>query len=248
MGKDLHEEPLWGGKTLRLYRNALSISTDALLLAGFLPSVPVGEALEIGTGAGTISVLCALRGKMRRIDAVEIQGELCSLAKENLLRNSLTERITLIEADIRSFFPEKRYPLIFSNPPYYKVGGGKKPKSRLSYLSRFEENLTLDELLETVERLLSDDGRFFCVYLYSRRNDLLEKAEEQGLFPRRLFPVTKHEGAMPTLFLVELGRGSFPFREEKPLALYTNESHTAESPTVLRLYEEGILFPEKENL
>ncbi len=248
MDNVLYEEALGKGKTLRLYRNALSISTDALLLSGFLPTLTEGEALEIGAGAGTVSVLCALRGRMRHIDALEIQSELCALAKENLVRNGLTERITLIEGDARAFFPEKRYPIIFSNPPYYKVGGGKKPKNRLSYLSRFEENLTLSELLETVARLLSDDGRFFAVYPYARKRELLEKAEGRGLFPRRLLPVTKHEGAIPSLLLIELGRGASPFYEESPLALYTDEGHTAESPTMLRLYKEGILFPEKENL
>lgn len=248
MAKDLHEEKLGSGKALLLLRNALSLSTDALLLAGFLPSLPEEEALEIGAGVGTVSVLCALRGKLLHIDAVEIQSELCSLAKENLIRNGLTDHIALIEADVRAFSPQKSYPLIFSNPPYYKVGGGKEPKSRLSYLSRFEENLTLSQLLETVARLLSANGRFFCVYPYRRKQELLEEARKQALFPRRLLPVTKHEGAVPSLFLIELERKKTAFYEESPLTLYTDKTHTAESATMLRLYEEGILFPIKENL
>ena len=248
MGNDLHEESLANGKTLRLYKNALSISTDALLLSGFLPTEKEKEGLEIGTGGGTVSVLCALREKLSHIDAVEIQGELCDLARENLEKNGLTERVTLIEGDARTLYPTKRYPIIFSNPPYYKVGGGKIPQSRLSYLSRFEENLTLSELLETVERLLSDDGRFFAVYPYSRKQELLEEAEKRSLFPSRLFPVAKHEGAAPSLFLIELGKKGSNLYEESPLLLYTDQTHTAESPLMLRLYEKGILFPEKENL
>ena len=248
MENGLHEEKLGGDKTLLLLRDALSISTDALLLAGFLPQDEEKEGLEIGAGVGTVSVLCALRKKLRHIDAVEIQEELCAVATDNLLHNGLTDAITLFEADVRRFSPPKRYPIIFSNPPYYKVGSGKSPKSRLSYLSRFEENLTLSELFLAVGRLLSDDGRFFCVYPYRRKRELLGEAEKQKLFPSRLLPVTKHEGAAPTLFLVELGRGASRFSEESPLALYTDESHTAESQTMLRLYKEGILFPEKENL
>lgn len=248
MEKELHEERLGGNKTLLLLKNALSISTDALLLGGFLPTETEKDGLEIGAGVGTISVLCALREKLRHIDAVEIQEELCALAKQNLARNHLTERITLIEKDVRSLSGEKRYSIIFSNPPYYKVGCAKAPKSRLSYLSRFEEHLTLAELLTAVERLLSDRGRFFAVYPYSRKKEFLEQAKERGLFPRRLLPVSKHEGATPTLFLIELGWEKTVFYEEAPLTLYTDKTHTAESAAMLRLYKEGILFSKKENL
>ena len=248
MKKPLHEEALSGGGTLRLRKDAISISTDALLLSGFLPTLPKERALEIGAGAGTVSVLCALRRKFLHIDAVEIQGELAALARENLQENHLTEAVLLHHADIRSFSPEGRYPLVFSNPPYYKVGGGRAPRSRLSYLSRFEENLTLDELLDAVLRLLTENGRFFLIYPYARRGELLEKAEKRGLFPKRLLPVTKHEGAPPSLLLAVLSRGGGRIPEEHPLSLYTDKSHTAESPCMLRLYEEGILFPEKENL
>ncbi len=237
-----------GEHTLRTRGDGLPISTDALLLAGFLPKLPKGAALEIGAGAGTVSLLAALRGKFKHIDAVEIQEELASLAKENVKENRLTDIVTVYSADIRAFCPAATYPIIFSNPPYYPVGSGRAPRSRLSYLSRFEATLTLCELLSSVDRLLDQNGRFYCVYPAARAEELIKKAAGCSLFCRQRLSVCPHKGAAAVLALCIFGKEIIPAAEETALYLYTDNTHTAESDAMLRLYEEGILFPEKENL
>ncbi len=89
---------------------------------GFEPWLEPGEVrrvLDVGTGSGCIAVACALAFEDALVDATDLSADALELARSNVVRHGLTERVRLYRADVFDGLPDElRYDLIISNPPY----------------------------------------------------------------------------------------------------------------------------------
>lgn len=74
--------------------------------------------LELCTGSGCLSIMLADAFPHAQIDAVDISADAVAVAKMNLDTYQLHDRITLIESDLYTQLPKKKYDLIITNPPY----------------------------------------------------------------------------------------------------------------------------------
>lgn len=90
----------------------------ALVATAHLPKPPKGQsamlAFDIGTGSGVLSAVLARRG-VAHIVATDSETRALVCAADNLARLGLTERVTLLQADL---FPPGRASLIVCNPPW----------------------------------------------------------------------------------------------------------------------------------
>ena len=76
-------------------------------------------ALDFGTGTGCIAIALAVKCPNAKIVATDISAEAITLAKENAVRNGVTERIEFFQGDRFATLPDDaRFDLIISNPPY----------------------------------------------------------------------------------------------------------------------------------
>jgi ribosomal protein L3 glutamine methyltransferase len=92
-----------------------------LIDAGFAPWVEadaVRRVLDVGTGSGCIAIACAVRFPQARIDAVDASGEALAVARRNVERHAVGDRLALHHGDIYEPLGDCRYDLIVSNPPY----------------------------------------------------------------------------------------------------------------------------------
>lgn len=91
-----------------------------LILAGFEPWLGgrrLRSALEIGTGSGCIACAVALEFPEIQVDATDLSEAALALARRNVARHGLEDRVELIPADV--WPPGRRcYDLVVSNPPY----------------------------------------------------------------------------------------------------------------------------------
>lgn len=73
--------------------------------------------LEIGTGSGCIAIAAAVHHPGISVDATEIDPAALDVARGNVERYQVADRVSLIKADL---FPDEntRYRVIISNPPY----------------------------------------------------------------------------------------------------------------------------------
>jgi len=75
--------------------------------------------LDIGTGSGCIPIAIAAHAKQSRALAIDISEEALALARENVQKNGLADRIILRQSDLFSALAaDEQFDLIVSNPPY----------------------------------------------------------------------------------------------------------------------------------
>lgn len=88
------------------------------------------QIAEVGVGSGIISIMLALHLKNAKFIAVDISKEALRVAKKNIQKFSLEERIELREGSLLEPI-DKKIDYLVSNPPY--IAEGEVLESNLSY-------------------------------------------------------------------------------------------------------------------
>ena len=84
-------------------------------------SVHATRVLDLCTGNGSLAVLAAMVYPEVTVDAADISADALAVARINVDRHALQDRIRLIQSDALASVPD-RYDLILCNPPYVNAG------------------------------------------------------------------------------------------------------------------------------
>ena len=180
---------------------AMKVTTDSCLFGAITADAiskekfEANRILDIGTGAGLLSLMIAQKNSKAIIDALEIDKDACEQAMENITASLFKERINILHGDAREFTVENKYDLIISNPPFYtnelKSGNTKKDTAHHS------NELELDDLLDIIKRNINTvPGRFFLLLPYKRYNeaiDLLNKKAAYVITETKVRQSVKHD-------------------------------------------------------
>jgi ribosomal protein L3 glutamine methyltransferase len=74
--------------------------------------------LDLCTGNGSLAVLAALAWPEVQVDAADLSADALAVARLNVERHGLADRITLHQGDGLAAIGDRRYDLILCNPPY----------------------------------------------------------------------------------------------------------------------------------
>ena len=215
-------------------KSGYRFSVDAPLLADFIRTRRPDDILEIGTGSGIISLLL-WRRPFLRITAVEVQPGLAALAKRNVALNGLASRVEVVRADYREYDPERKFDLVFSNPPYIPSAGGYLSRVTEKSIARHELKGGIGDLMRKTAEWLEPGGRACFVFPERRRGDFLAAAAANGLRVRRWRGVRPRAGEPPNLFLAEVGFAGRGGRAKRLAALVLfkrDGSYTAEAEAI----------------
>lgn len=225
---------------LEQHEDGYRYSIEPFLIADFSNITPGMRVLDVGTGCGVIAILLSLREVRLQMVCVEVQKSLYQLARTNIEKNALCDRVHIIEGDFielaESMDP---FDLVISNPPYRKINTGRLNPNEEKAVARHEIKLNLESLVKTGTQLLKQGGRMILAYPPERLAEVLEKLREHGLSPSRLQFIHGSKQAQAKIFLVEAIKSA---KEDTivlpPLCVY-NENSSAEriyTPEMRKIY------------
>ncbi len=224
--------------SLKLIQNGegLTFGTDALLLAGYING-RYKSGIELGGGTGIISMLLISRAKVAHIDCIEVQGEYAELIGRNAEYNSLSERLTAVNADIREYKPDSECEIVFTNPPYMKTESGRSNISDKKNIARHEVNGGIRDFCLCGARMLKYGGAFCIVYRPDRLTELIDGMREAKIEPKRMTFVHANTESIPSMVLIEAKKGGkCGLKVTKPLIIYedrTNKKYTRDMDYIM---------------
>lgn len=152
----------------------MKVTTDACLFGAWVVKkikelkLNEGEALDIGTGTGLLSLMLAQECNFK-IDAIEINRDASTQAIENFQNSKWGDRIQLLNQSLQQFTPTKKYDVIFSNPPFYE-NDLKSPVSERN-TAMHDDTLRIEEIFNFTQQHLLNTGHLFLLIPYKRLNE-----------------------------------------------------------------------------
>jgi tRNA1Val (adenine37-N6)-methyltransferase len=220
---DFSIDSIWDSSLqIQQSRKGYRFGLDAVLLAHFLRIESNEIALEIGCGNGVIPILLSRLKTFRKIVAVEIQSELAHLARSNVERN-YAEGIEIIQGNAMQLgekLGRNSFDLLYSNPPYRKLGTGKLNPSQEKAIARHEIHLKLKDLISIADNFLKPDGRLSIILPTFRENDWMQLLKLQNYFLLERQYVHSFRDEPAAFVLATAGRNSTPHQELEPLVIY----------------------------
>jgi ribosomal protein L3 glutamine methyltransferase len=135
-----------------------------LIAARFAPWIDarrVRRILDVGTGSGAIALACAKAFPRARVDAAEVSAGAVAVARRNVRRLALGQRVRVLRSNHFAAVPASRYHIIVSNPPYV----GRSEMRGLPREYRHEPRIALaagDDGLDSVRAIFAAAPRYLA--------------------------------------------------------------------------------------
>lgn len=190
--------------TIHQERCTMKVGTDGVLLGAWARVNGAGNILDIGAGTGIIAIMAAQRAPGALVDAVEIDAAAFEQSRENMSNSPWSDRLRVFHLPIKEFAraADKPYDLILSNPPFF-TGGTFSPEGGRNDV-RHTIKLPHGDLLDSVRRLISPQGRFALILPYIEGLRFKELAENYSFYCTRLTEVRSKSGKPVERLLMEL--------------------------------------------
>ena len=194
-------------------RDGHRFSTDDILTAWYGTTwCPTAQtALDLGSGIGTVGMICAWRLPGAKFVTVEAQPESVALARKSARYNGLTGRYDIRLGDFREanvLRADEKFDLITGSPPYFPPEAGVKSEHPQKLACRFELRGTVADYCAVAAKHLAPGGFFACVFPHeaAQLSRLEAAAKNSGLVIVRKRPVVFREGDPPLVALFGLMR------------------------------------------
>ncbi len=157
----------------------------AVDLLSEMPS-PSPRILELCTGSGAVAVALATSNPASEITSTDISSEAIEVARRNIERHQLLERVTFLRSDIYNDLPERlknKYDLIVANPPYVSETGYKYFTDDWVRSEPPEAFLAGEHGLDVIEPIINGAKGF----LRAKGAVVLEVGYDQAVKVKRIF-------------------------------------------------------------
>jgi len=200
---------------------AMKVGTDGVLL-GAWTKAPNGNILDIGCGSGLISLMIAQRNPNTQIDAIDVDHNAFLQTTENIANSDWKENIKPHHTSLQNFNSPHKYQLIVSNPPFF-VNATKSANSSKN-TARHTDELSFNDLLHHVSKLLKKEGVFSVVLPITEEVELCKIASANELFLNRICYVKPNLDKEPKRILMEFSLTNTPIVTES-LTIETEKRH-----------------------
>lgn len=235
---------LLGYKDMYIYQDTeyFNFSLDSVLLPNFVTiNKSIKKILDIGCGNAPIPLILSTKTNANII-GVEIQPEICELAKKSISVNNLEDKIKIINEDILEYakkIESDQFDLITCNPPFFKV----EKKSNLNgnickSIARHEIKLNLEDIFKVAKKLLKNNGTIAIVHRPERMIEIIELMKKNNIEPKKMRLVYPKINENANMLLIEGNKNGNPGLKILP-PLYAHEKNGEYSKEVLDCFEKG---------
>ena len=224
------------GGGLRIYQplQGYRAGLDAVFLAAAVGSCgekPI-RVLDVGAGVGTAGLCVARRCLGARVVLIEREAELVALARQNIQRNGLEDRVTVIEADVGRISRDalaalgvrhEHFDHVIANPPFHSEGAGTAARHRLKAAAHAMPEAGLADWARFMARMARPGGEAIVIHKADALPALLGSLEGRfGALSVR--PLHSQIGEAAHRVIVRGIKGSrAPFRIEAGLVMHDAE-------------------------
>ena len=213
-------EQLHNGFTLDAGCDGFPLSTDSMVLSHFTRLPKNAHILDLGSGCGSLGLLLCAKDSTCHVTGLEIDAAAHAIARQNVDRNNLQDRIECICRDLRSFSGEG-FHVCISNPPYFSGG----PASTRHPTARREDTCQPQELFQAAAQALRFGGDFFLVHKPQRLAQLIACGARSGLEAKRLLLLRHKQDSEISLIFLSFRKGGKPGLIIEEEALFDHENN-----------------------
>ena len=146
---------------------SMKVCTDACLFGAWaIQDASLQNAstiLDIGTGTGLLSLMCAQKNTIAKITAVEIEPGAANEARSNIDLSKWKDRLEVINCSIQDFADKhnRKFESIISNPPFFETDLNSPDDNK--NLASHSAALPWNEFAAVVANLLETNGNFYVI-------------------------------------------------------------------------------------
>ena len=169
-------------------------SQDSVLLANLAKLGGRDRVLDLGCGSGILATLALIKKGVQCAVGVEIQPELCDMAKRSAQLNGLDMEIINCDVkDINRHIKAESFDKALCNPPYFLSPS--PSKTGTSGIARTESAATLDDFIKAASYSLRFGGDLYIIIKAARLQTLMSSLERHGLAAKEItliYPKLSH--------------------------------------------------------
>ena len=223
---------------------AMKVSTDACVFGAYIPIENAKNIIDIGTGTGLLALMVAQRANNCMITAIEIDELAARQATENTNKSIWHDKIEVIQEAIQNFKNNKfQYDLAICNPPFFV--NSTLPPNKKQQLAHHTTALSFEELWDSVDKLLIENGRFVVLLPLPETQIFSELGKKYQFFATKQLSLQDSQTHKPHRFITTYQKNT-NFEANKVLernnliiknihGKYTNEFETLLKPYYLYL-------------
>lgn len=221
--------------TIHQHMAAMKVTTDGCLFGAWVAAMEKQlldtttlhhqpTLLDIGTGTGLLSLMIAQQCP-HLVTAIDIEANAAAQAAENSAASPWATRLHVIQQDIKSWKPGQAFDCIVSNPPFYENELASAHEAR--NLAHHSSQLTLSDLVKTIDPLLQPAGRLYLLLPFKRWSQAQQLLHQSGWHLHHQLIARQTPAHPPFRVLLQAGKTAGTLTEEE-IIIRDNEQQYSE--------------------
>jgi len=200
--------------SLNHHASPMPIGIDSMLLGAWCKPPSKGNILDIGTGCGLLTFMCAQKSESAQITGIDISENAIAEAESNRLQSAWQARLKFLKQDLKSYLPPNPFDFIISNPPFFDLDKNKEQSQILERANaRHQNQLSLKDLFSFAAAHLSTSGKMALVLPYNLWESLNDLVLENGLCIEHTLFIQPKKDKPIHRFLVAISKTTVPNKE-----------------------------------
>lgn len=215
----------------------MKVCTDSCLFGALIDvDTPTKRILDVGTGTGLLSLMCAQKSNNdTAIDAIEINQNAYIQAKENVENSIWQNRIEVIFNDFFSFEFKKQYDLLICNPPFFHKQ--LKTNDIVNNIARHNDDFNFDDFFSKCFTITTPNANLYLLMPYYRKNDTIELAKKYAWYLPIIYTIYNKIDAKPIRVVLQFSKQHTDSLMEHNISIYNQDnSYSSEFSKLLQDY------------